>query len=641
MNGLLPLAADPKHQMVQVLRVFWTAFAVLWFSHAQSMAEIRIALVIGNSAYQNSTPLANPVKDARAIAAKLTAIGFDVSLHENLDGQAFRVALGEFSEKALNADLAVVFYAGHGIEMNGQNYLIPVDARMKSEATAQFEAVPLEQVLGAVRAAGKLGLVMLDACRNDPFSATMTRSNGTRAVTRGLAAISVEGETGILISFAAEAGKTADDGDADHSPYTAALLGVLDQPGLEVGRMFRAVRARVKETTNGTQVPIEQAQLPDQDIFLVAGDVPASIVATSTATPIPDPAASPADDPLLIYLAALKSGDRVAMEDFIRRYPDHPRAVDARALVADMAETDFWADTTAKNTEAGFRAYLLGFPQGRYTAEATNRIAALAMVPEAIPQPLPDPTPEPNLAVAPAMASCPMQIGGWSVTGIATDDTLFVRSGPGTSNAEIGELAYNATGISVGTCKAKWCEVQYGCIAGYAFAKYLTESAVDSASSEFSGLFSVVDHPADQKLNIRSGPGEQYDVVAELAHDTTGVLVTDCQAVDNYEYRWCNLSWNTVSGWGYGRYLQNDQGQKPQAVTANNPDPKMNEVCYNLWYQRNAIFYANGYCFTSPQGIAEFEDGTCHTSSPSLSVVEKDSLLRIKREEKQNNCLVE
>ena len=581
MNGLSHLVVDRIfRKLARLQRVMIAAAAVLLLVASGAFAETRVALVIGNSKYQNSSPLPNPANDARAIAAKLTAIGFDVTLAEDLDGTAFRMVLGAFSEKSLNADLVLFFYAGHAIEMNSVNYLVPVDAKMQSESTAQFEAISLDQVLGTVRTAGKLGLVMLDACRNNPFAATMKRSDATRGVSRGLAAVSVEGETGLMISFAAEAGKTADDGDTEHSPYTAALLEVLDQPGLEVGRMFRSVRARVKETTKGAQVPIEQAQLPDQDIYLVAGDVvpPVAVAATPAVvtTVSPAPPAPPADDPLLIYLAALQSGKRAAMEDFIRRYPTHDRAVDARAVVADMAETDFWADTKAKNTEAGFRAYLLGFPKGRYTTEATNRLAVLAMVPEAIPaEPVPavaqdvepkedfEPDLEPGLAAAPLVPSCPMQIGDWSVTGIAVDDTLFVRSGPGTENAEIGELAYNATGISVNNCAAKWCEVQYGCIAGFAAAKYLTEEYVETASSEFSGLFNVADHPANKKLNIRAGPGEQYDVVAELAPDATGVVVTDCQKVDKYDYRWCNLSWNTVSGWGYGRYLQDGQGQKP------------------------------------------------------------------------------
>ncbi len=611
--------------MRRMLTCLWILLLVA-LAPSPSHAENRVALVIGNSAYQNTTALANPVNDARAIAAKLTAIGFDVALHENLDGQGFRLALGEFSEKALNADLALVFYAGHGIEMNGQNYLIPIDAKMRSEATAQFEAVPLEQVLGSVREAGKLGLVMLDACRNNPFAATMQRSNGTRSVSRGLAPISVEGESGILISFAAEAGKTADDGDAQHSPYTSALLGVLDQPGLEVGRMFRAVRAKVKETTGGVQVPIEQAQLPDQDIYLVAGSVPTP---ASNPTPTPSPSPSPAEDPLLIYLAALQAGDRAAMEDFILRYPDHPRAADARAVVAGMAETEFWTATLAKNTEDAYRGYLLGFPTGRYRAMAEAKVAALAPAPA----PAPDAAPPPSDPAT--LGSCPWQNGGWSVRNIAANDTLFVRSGPGKANPEVGELAYNASGITLYGCTGSWCQVQYGCISGYAFGDYLTEGNAGNAPSAYSGLYSVVNHPADQLLNIRSGPGEKYAVVAELVPNAYDIVVTDCQAIEGYEYRWCNLSWNQVSGWGYGRYLQDGQGQHP---TADRVAASTGDVCFNLWYERNSIFHDNGYCFGSAKGKANFSNEGCFTSTPDLDASEKARVDAIAAEESRRGC---
>ena len=163
-------------------------FTALILLACPAVAQDKVALVIGNARYENATPLANPANDARAVAEKLAAIGFDVALHEDLTGQAFRVALGEFSEKALNADLAIVFYAGHAIEMEGKNYLIPVDAEMKSEATAQFETITLDQLLQAVRSADQLGMVMLDACRNNPYATTMVRSNGTRGDSRGLAA---------------------------------------------------------------------------------------------------------------------------------------------------------------------------------------------------------------------------------------------------------------------------------------------------------------------------------------------------------------------------------------------------------------------------------------------------------------------
>ncbi len=341
---------------------------------ATAWAEGKVALVIGNAAYENSSPLANPINDARAVAAKLESIGFEVALHEDLTGQAFRIALGEFSEKALNADLAIAFYAGHAIEMEGKNYLIPVDAQMRSQATAQFETITLDQLLSAVRSADQLGMVMLDACRNNPFATSMVRSNGTRGDSRGLAAVSVEGETGLVVSFAAEAGNTADDGDGMHSPYTAALLEVLDQPGLEVGRMFRTVRAKVKTATDGKQVPIEQMQLPDQDIYLVAG-----AVATQ-----PDPGTGtgggdlvvPQDDATTAYFSAVKAGTVEALADFIKRYPGSDRANDARALMAAIEDDALWEKTQSAASVSAYKRYLLVFPAGTYADEAARWLAA-------------------------------------------------------------------------------------------------------------------------------------------------------------------------------------------------------------------------------------------------------------------------
>ena len=335
-------------------------------------AQDKVALVIGNASYKNSTPLANPVNDARAVAAKLESIGFEVALHEDLTGQAFRIALGEFSEKALNADLAIAFYAGHAIEMEGKNYLIPIDAEMKSQATAQFETITLDQLLSAVRSADQLGMVMLDACRNNPFATTMVRSNGTRGDSRGLAAISVEGETGLVVSFAAEAGNTADDGDGIHSPYTSALLDVLDQPGLEVGRMFRSVRAKVKTATDGKQVPIEQMQLPDQDIYLVAGAV---LAPTDPAAGASDPLA-PTDDATTAYFTAVKAGTSEALADYIKRYPTDDRADDARALMAAIEDDALWEKTTAAASVSAYKRYLLVFPAGTYADEAAKWLAA-------------------------------------------------------------------------------------------------------------------------------------------------------------------------------------------------------------------------------------------------------------------------
>ena len=364
---------------------------------ATAQAEGKVALVIGNGAYKNASPLANPVNDARAVADKLQSIGFDVLLHEDVTGQEFRIALGEFSEKALNADLAIVFYAGHAIEMEGKNYLIPVDAEMKSQATAQFETITLDQLLQAVRSADQLGMVMLDACRNNPFATSMVRSNGTRGDSRGLAAVSVEGETGLVVSFAAEAGNTADDGDGSHSPYTSALLEVLDQPGLEVGRMFRSVRAKVKDATGGKQVPIEQMQLPDQDIYLVAGAAAAATTRANTPEVIAPPAQS---DGSVAYFAAVKAGTVDALADYIQRFPTHEKVAAAQGLMASMEDDAFWQTTTTAGTVAAYRRYLLVFPDGTYATDAADWLT-LAQPPVQDPTPLPPPELTTAVIIAP------------------------------------------------------------------------------------------------------------------------------------------------------------------------------------------------------------------------------------------------
>ena len=256
-------------------------------SEPATAAASRVALVIGNAEYEFTAPLTNPSTDARAVSSRLREIGFDVEVIENLRGGDARGVLGRFAGKSQSAEIAVVYYAGHGIEIGGKNFLVPVDARMETEAEAQFEAIPLDDVVRAVQGARKLGLVMLDACRDNPFAAKMIRAGGTRSLSRGLAPVEVQSR-GLLISFAAEAGSTADDGTGQHSPYTQALLDVLQEPGVEIGFMFRKMRGRVNQATGGRQTPIEHMLLPDEAIFLVPavvrpGDLPAAVQSAPTA----------------------------------------------------------------------------------------------------------------------------------------------------------------------------------------------------------------------------------------------------------------------------------------------------------------------------------------------------------------------
>lgn len=391
--------------------MIWRIIALLLIFASPALAERRVALVVGNSAYQFATPLTNPKNDATRVADKLRGLGYEVTLALDQDGQAFRVTLGEFSETALGADLALFFYAGHGIEMSGRNFLIPVDAAMRSEATASFETVALDQVLTAVQGAKSLGIVMLDACRDNPFGATMKRSNGTRAVSRGLAPVPLDQGNALLVSFAAEPGNTADDGDAGHSPYTEAFLEILDEPGMEVGRVFRTLRARVKEKTNGRQQPVFENRLPDYDVFLsppVAGAVPPPQNAAAPASPAPVAPSERGVDPMGLFYEAVRSNDSAKLSEFIAMFPNHPRAEDARKMMESLEDDAMWAQISADGTEAALRRYLLIFPSGLHAAEAARRIEEIRAASARPPAPVPTPTPAP-VVPAPAVQTPGLQ----------------------------------------------------------------------------------------------------------------------------------------------------------------------------------------------------------------------------------------
>jgi len=219
---------------------------------------IRVALVIGMSKYESVPALANPDRDAEGVAETLKAIGFNsVTLVEDANRSKLTKALRDFQEVADNADWALVYYAGHGIEIKGQNYLIPVDAKLATDRDAEDEAVSLDRVLDRIHSAHKLQLVILDACRNNPFQTTMKRADGTRGVDpqRGLARIEPETPNELVV-YAAKDGEVAADGeDADHSPFSAALMARLKEPRVEITQVFRNVAKDVYEATHKTQRP--------------------------------------------------------------------------------------------------------------------------------------------------------------------------------------------------------------------------------------------------------------------------------------------------------------------------------------------------------------------------------------------------
>src|ERR1700681_1764044 len=210
----------------------------IWIFSQPAFADKRVALVIGNSAYKNVNRLKNPANDAAAIVAVFKAAGFDsVDLRQDLNVVEMRRALREFGNKARDADVAVIYYAGHGIELDGNNFLIPVDATLETDTDVYDETFPLDRVLISVEPAKQLRLVILDACRDNPFAKTMKRTIASRAIGRGLANIEATSPN-TMIAFAAKAGSTASDGDSKNSPFTTALVKYLPRPGLDLRKVF-------------------------------------------------------------------------------------------------------------------------------------------------------------------------------------------------------------------------------------------------------------------------------------------------------------------------------------------------------------------------------------------------------------------
>jgi tetratricopeptide (TPR) repeat protein len=226
----------------------------------------RIALVIGNAAYAAAPPLTNPPRDADLLAATLQKTGFEtVRRISNLGREKFVEALQAFARDARQADWAVIYFAGHGIEIGGTNYLIPTDARLETDRDVQLEAISLDQVLAAVEGARKLRLVLLDACRNNPFLPQMRTTTATRSVSRGLAPM--EPASGTLVVYAAKHGQTALDGWNGNSPFADALAKDLAVPGIEINKLFRIVHDDVMAATGGRQEPFTYGAMPGREDY--------------------------------------------------------------------------------------------------------------------------------------------------------------------------------------------------------------------------------------------------------------------------------------------------------------------------------------------------------------------------------------
>jgi hypothetical protein len=295
------------------MRAFASILAglLLCFIGTQAMAEKRVALVIGNSSYQHVPNLPNPANDAGAIDLLLKSAGFDVvETRENLGVTEMRRAVRDFSDQVRDADIGVVYYAGHGMEVGGSNYLIPIDATLRRDFDVEDETLSLDRVLQMLEPARRLRLVILDACRDNPFAKSMTRTMASRAIGRGLGKIEPT-MTDTLIAYAAKAGSTAEDGNGSHSPFTTALLKHLVTPGLDVRIAFGRTRDDVLRATSNKQEPFVYGSLGGATLTL------SSLSPDDKRTSEIDPDAAASRD----YEATAKVGTAEAWDSFLKKFP--------------------------------------------------------------------------------------------------------------------------------------------------------------------------------------------------------------------------------------------------------------------------------------------------------------------------------
>lgn len=266
------------------IALFKLCIIIALFLPAPAFPSDRIALVIGNSAYDRA-PLANPTNDAQAISEAFQSMGYATVLTLlNGNRNELEIALDTFNNKAAAADIAVVYYAGHGIQVSGENYLIPVDVDIKNRRDIR-KLTPLKELTEVVSTASKLGLVILDACRDNPFAATLDGETGRGLVGRGLTLTrNTQGST--LIAYATESDRIAEDGNGRHSPYTEALLSHLKTPDLDIRLMFGRVRDEVIEKTRNRQRPFVYGSLGGERYFLPSKAVQTNLTNRLTDTQI-------------------------------------------------------------------------------------------------------------------------------------------------------------------------------------------------------------------------------------------------------------------------------------------------------------------------------------------------------------------
>lgn len=303
---------------------------LLTASAAVAQQERRVALIVGVGAYRNVPALANPPNDARDLGAVLDRLGFETETLVDPDRLALEAGVRRLGQRARGADAAFFFFAGHGLEASGRNWLLPAPAEIRSDRDLRFEALDVDSVLEQLDGAARLSILVLDACRDNPFRKRLQASGRGAPAASGLGQASAT--VGTLLAFATAPGTVADDGRGRNSPFTTALLKRIETPGLEIRQLMAEVRREVREATQGRQVPWENSALEGSFYFRAA------------AASAPAPAAAPS------------------------------AAAQAPGTAVPGAETVFWESVRSSRNPADLRAYLARFPAGVFASLARNRL---------------------------------------------------------------------------------------------------------------------------------------------------------------------------------------------------------------------------------------------------------------------------
>jgi uncharacterized caspase-like protein len=375
-----------KPMAYRLSSVLTASAAAMWLTLSPASAENRIALVIGNSSYETVSVLPNPSNDARVMTELLTAAGFELVSAPNLSLSEMRRTIGNFAQTVTGRGpdtVALVFYAGHGLQVDGENFLVPVDARIQREADVPLQALRLVDVMNMLSSVpSKTRIVILDACRNNPFS-EINKTTG-----RGLAI--VDAPSGSIVSYSTAPGTEAQDGDGSNSPYTTALVKIAREPGLPIEQALKRVRSSVHQATRNQQTPWESSSLTSDFYFFPGTGVAASSSSPSGSAVRPASATSDAGtasrrggrsaeawrrefrarQPEEAYALVIEEGTLDGFEAYLAVYSTPPYAPRVRSLLDRQREMIAWYQAVTANTVAALQAFLATYPNSDLAATA-------------------------------------------------------------------------------------------------------------------------------------------------------------------------------------------------------------------------------------------------------------------------------